>query len=248
MPFKTNFSEKDFEKEIQRLYFEIIDESLKLWVYDKQEFDTISESNNRVVSTIVNLHGLYHNLDDFDDEGTTTILSKIVVEEDTSEFIFILCPPKQKFETLTDQSVSIYTDNGKSSSYQIMSRDSPQNSSWIVDKLEVVSFLKQNKRDRDDFRYFIENMIVSTDLQTFKNDDILEQCEKDLISQNQASKKYQKLHKINILPSNPSETNLNTHFKQISYQNKISTRKQAEQTHSKLYLRTCPPRYLSHTL
>ena len=30
MPFKTNFSEKDFEKEIQRLYFEIIDESLKL--------------------------------------------------------------------------------------------------------------------------------------------------------------------------------------------------------------------------
>jgi hypothetical protein len=91
-------------------------------------------------------------------------MTKIAIEITQGYVIFTILPQKIPANSSIESSINFYTNTGKSSSYCLMVGDKPQNLEHCqVDKLEVITFLKQQNREPDDYKFYIEHNLISTD-------------------------------------------------------------------------------------
>ena len=212
-----------------------------MWVYSKDEFEEFLRISDNFKYFIVTLKGKYTQIEDFDDEGTVTMFSKIRVEDNGNYFKFILLPPKPN---LNNNEISEFTQTDYSSSFVKLSVELNLKF-WEVDKLEIKSFLYQSERDSNDIKYYIEEWIVWTDYSgiylshnDLEKSDILREA--DLLASNLnfqvpteddlALKNLPLSKKYSLLSSKSNLHEVQNDDKEIM------TKLQSEKSHMKIYL------------
>ena len=70
------------------MHFEIVNSQLVLQVYEKHEVELLKSLSKTVGSYVVDLKGRHRNIDDFNDDGDLTILTKVWVQEENDGLRF----------------------------------------------------------------------------------------------------------------------------------------------------------------